>query len=184
MLAMLRKMLAYKAWANELTYDAVEALPPGEDQSPRVTRWESIAYTLSHVMVVDDIFRCHLEGRLHAYTFRNIDARLPTTAIRERQRELDHWYRNLASRLDDAALEDVVTFEFVGGGQGAITRAEILMHVVNHATYHRGLVSDMMCQIPADMPANDLPVFLRDVWNPSMELPVVGKAGAAFGSGA
>lgn len=171
MLAMLRKMLAYKSWANQLTFGAVEALPPGEDQLPRATRWESITYTLSHVLVVDDIFRCHLEGRPHAYTFRNIEARLPTAAIRERQREMDNWYRNFAWGLDDSMLAEVVSFEFVGGGEGAMTRAEILIHIVNHGTYHRGLVSDMMCQIPAEMPTNDLPVFLRDAWNSSMEVP-------------
>jgi len=172
--AMLRKMLAYKSWANELTYDAVEALPPGEDQKPRKTRWESIAYTLSHVLVVDDIFRCHLEGRPHGYRFRNMDDRLPTAALRERQREMDDWYRALAAGLDDAALAEVVTFTFVGAGQGAMTRAEILIHVVNHGTYHRGLVSDMMAQIPAEMPVNDFPVFLRDVWNVSR--PEMGQA--------
>ncbi len=172
MLAMLRKLLAYKSWANELTFDAVEALPSGEDRAPRVTRWESIAYTLSHVLVVDDIFRCHLTGRQHRYTFRNVDERLETGAIRERQREMDCWYRELASNLDEPALAEIVKFEFVGGGRGAMTRADILLHVVNHGTYHRGLVSDMMCQIPAGMPANDLPVFLRDVWNAESASPL------------
>jgi uncharacterized damage-inducible protein DinB len=160
----LKKMLAYKAWANELTFDAVGALPVGEDQLLRATRWESIAYTLSHVLVVDDIFRCHLSGKSHRYTFRNVEERLEIVTIRDRQREMDCWYREFASGLDEATLEQIVTFEFVGGGRGAMTRADIFMHVVNHGTYHRGLVSDMMCQIPADMPTNDLPVFLRDSW--------------------
>lgn len=164
MLAILRKMLAYKSWANELTYGAVEALPPGEAQAPRVTRWESIAYTLSHVLVVDDIFRCHLTGRSHSYSFRNVEERLGIATLRDRQREMDCWYREWTSGLDENALADVVEFDFVGGGRGAMSRADMLLHVVNHGTYHRGLVSDMLCQIPADMPVNDLPVFLRDVW--------------------
>lgn len=166
MLELLAKMLAYKAWANELTFTAIEALPPGEDQAPRATRWESIAYTLSHVLVVDDIFRHHLTGRPHFYSFRNLKERLSVTEIRDRQREMDRWYCKTASTMDEAALATIVMFEFAGGAHGAMTRAEILLHVVNHATYHRGLVSDMMCQIPADIPANDLPVFLRDVSQP------------------
>src|SRR5256885_7587344 len=36
------------------------------------------------------------------------------------------------------------SFEFVGGGQGAMTREQIVLHVVNHGSYHRGFVSDMM----------------------------------------
>jgi uncharacterized damage-inducible protein DinB len=34
---------------------------------------------------------------------------------------------------------------------------------VNHKTYHRGQVADMMYQVPARPPVTDLPVFLRDV---------------------
>src|SRR2546429_6681738 len=40
----------------------------------------------------------------------------------------------------------------------------IVLHVVNHGSYHRGFVSDMMYQVPFVPPANDLPVFLRDCY--------------------
>ena len=43
-----------------------------------------------------------------------------------------------------------------------MSRLEMLMHVVNHGTYHRGFVGDLMYQVPAMLPANDLPVFLRE----------------------
>jgi uncharacterized damage-inducible protein DinB len=44
-----------------------------------------------------------------------------------------------------------------------MTRGEMLLHVVNHTTYHRGFVADLFFQIPARPPTTDLPVFLRDV---------------------
>ena len=44
-----------------------------------------------------------------------------------------------------------------------MTRGDMLLHVVNHKTYHRGYVADMLCQVPARPPTMDLPVFLRDV---------------------
>jgi uncharacterized damage-inducible protein DinB len=44
-----------------------------------------------------------------------------------------------------------------------MTRGEILLHIVNHTSYHRGFVGDMMYQIPVRAPTTDLPVFLRDV---------------------
>jgi uncharacterized damage-inducible protein DinB len=160
--ATLEKLIAYRAWADELTFSTVNALPSGEAGRPRATRWESITYTLSHVLVVDDIFKHHLEGRRHGYTYRNMDVRLGITELWERQRGMNRWYADFAAQLDLDGLAEVVRFEFVGGGQGEMTRSEILLHVVNHGTYHRGLISDMLCQVPADMPANDLPVFLRD----------------------
>ena len=159
---MLDKLLSYKAWTNELTFSTVSALPPGEAERPRQTRWESIAYTLSHVLVVDDIFKHHLEGERHNYNYRNIDARLDISDLWERQRKMDRWYAAFGARVRPDALNETISFEFVGGGKAEMTRAEILLHIVNHGTYHRGLISDMLCQVPADMPANDLPVFLRD----------------------
>ena len=52
---------------------------------------------------------------------------------------------------------------FVGGGEGTMTCAEILMHLVNHTTYHRGYIADMLYQVPANPPTTDLTVFIRDV---------------------
>ena len=43
-----------------------------------------------------------------------------------------------------------------------MTRGEILMHVVNHATYHRGWVSDQFFQVPAKPPTTDWNVFLTE----------------------
>lgn len=65
--------------------------------------------------------------------------------------------------VTDAELNETVRFTFVGGGEGAMTRGEILLHVVNHTTYHRGFVANLFSQIPAQPPTTDLPVFLRDV---------------------
>src|ERR1700724_143348 len=41
-----------------------------------------------------------------------------------------------------------------------MTRGAILLHVVNHATYHRGWIAEMFFQVPATTPTTDLPVFL------------------------
>lgn len=158
MIDTLKMMLAYKEWANAITYEVVTGLPPGEAERLRATRWESISYTLSHVLAVDDIFRCHLLGIPHAYEVRNFEAPMPLAELRERQCEMDAWYCGLATELREGSLEDVIEFEFVGGGPGAMRRADILLHVVNHGTYHRGLISDMLCHVPADMPANDLTI--------------------------
>jgi len=42
-----------------------------------------------------------------------------------------------------------------------MTREAILLHVVNHATYHRGHIADMMYDSSVEPPTTDLPVFLR-----------------------
>jgi uncharacterized damage-inducible protein DinB len=41
-------------------------------------------------------------------------------------------------------------------------RSDILLHVVNHATYHRGHIAMMMYGLAGSVPTTDLPVFLRE----------------------
>ncbi len=38
--------------------------------------------------------------------------------------------------------------------------SEIIFHVVNHTSYHRGFVADLFCQVLARPPLTDLPVYL------------------------
>jgi uncharacterized damage-inducible protein DinB len=76
---------------------------------------------------------------------------------------MDRWYIELVDRLSDRELAETIRFEFVGGGDGAMTRGEIVLHLVHHATYHRGFVGDMLNQAQVRPPATDLTVYLRDV---------------------
>lgn len=155
-------LLRYKDWADALTYRSIFALPDGEATRMRQTSFGTMAHTLNHVLVVDDIFRHHLEGRVHGYTARNTETTPPLADLHTRQREMNSWLIKHASALSSDAMNETVHFTFVGGGEGAMTREAIFLHLVNHATYHRGFVNDMMYQVPARPPANDLPVFLRE----------------------
>lgn len=157
---LVRLLIRYKAWANGITFPAILALPVGEALRPRATRFGNIVHTLNHVYVVDDIFRAHLEGRRHGYLARNTDEPPSLADLWDAVQALDQWYVSYATGLSDAGLRELVPFQFVDGGAGAMTRAEILLHVVNHGTYHRGFVGDMLYQVPAPFPANDLSVFL------------------------
>ena len=78
-------------------------------------------------------------------------------------RILAEGYNHVTSTNDPTAHAEVVDFRFVDGGAGAMTRGDMLLHVVNHKTYHRGYVADMLYQAGSRPPVMDLPVFLRDV---------------------
>jgi uncharacterized damage-inducible protein DinB len=168
----LRMLVRYKAWADELTYDTVMRLPDGEALKPRPTRFGNMVHTLNHVFVVDDIFRHHVEGRRHGYLARNTDDTPVVGDLRRAVRAMNNWYINFVEKMRAEDLGQVVNFEFVGGGAGAMTRETIILHVVNHATYHRGFVGDMMYQVPFMPPSNDLPVFLRDYYRGSAHSPI------------
>ncbi len=153
----------YKAWADDLTFSAISKLPEGEATKKRQTRFGNMVHTLNHIYVIDDIFKAHILGNSHYYTARNTEDCPPFSHLWERQREMDKWYVGYAENTPEETLSEIVSFQFVGGGEGSMSRVDMIIHVVNHSTYHRGFVGDLMYQVPATLPANDFPVFLRDI---------------------
>lgn len=158
-----RMLTRYNAWADKLMFEAVAALPEGEATKPRTSLFRNIVHTLNHNYIIDRIFQTHLQGREHGFTARNTADYPQLDELWRLQRETDDWFVAWSDDLTEAAADEIVDFTFVGGGQGRMSRSDILLHVVNHTTYHRGFVADLFYQIPARPPTTDLPVFLRDV---------------------
>lgn len=158
----LRAMTRYKSWANEQTFAAVLALPEDEALKRRDTLFGSIAHTLNHNLVIDQVWQAHLEGRPHGFEARNTPTHPPLAEMWEAQRRMDAWFVACSDGLTEAAALEPVGFAFIGGGDGRMSRADMVMHVVTHGCYHRGFVAEMMFQIPVRPPATDMPVFLRD----------------------
>ena len=157
---LLQTMTKYRAWADHLTYAALSHVPEHELTKLRPTTFGTIARTLHHIQIVDEIFQAHLEGRAHGHTARTQDSAPPIPVLEERAVELNAWWIDFADNLPAGQLNEPVLFRFVSGKEGRMTPAEIIHHVVTHATYHRGYVDDMMYQIPVKPPATDLSVFL------------------------
>ena len=119
-----RRLARYRRWADQLTFDAVAALPPGEATKQRPTLFKTMIGTLNHSYLIDLVWQAQPEGRDHGLEARNL------------------------------VLHQ-------GCPLSAMSRGDILVHVVNHATYHRGWIAEMFFQVPARSPATDRPVYLR-----------------------
>lgn len=159
----LRLMAKYRAWADKLTFDAVAALPAGEPSKERPTLFKSIIGTLNHNHVVDLIWQAHLEGRPHGFRARNLVLYPHLPDLWAAQQKINAWFVDWAQAQSESSFRELVRFTFVSGEAGAMTRGEMLLHVVNHATYHRGWVAEMFFAVPARNPTTDLPVFLQEI---------------------
>ncbi len=158
-----RMLTRYNQWANKLIFDAVAALPEGEATRPRVSLFKNMVHMLNHGYVIDRIFQAHLEGRPHGYTARNTPDHPPLGELWRAQQEIDAWYIDWSDTLTPAAIDEKVNFTYVGGGEGTLSRGEILLHIINHTTYHRGFVGEMIYGLKIRAPTTDLTVYLRDV---------------------
>jgi uncharacterized damage-inducible protein DinB len=165
-------MLArYKVWADKVMFDGVAALPPGEAGRERKTLFKTIIGTLNHIYIVDLIWQAHLEEREHAFKARNILLYPELPALWAAQQKMNDWIVDWAGAQSEASLGKDVPFTFVNGTKAAMKRGEMFLHLVTHASYHRGWIAEMFFDADARPPQTDLPVFL-------CEAPQDGRASA------
>ncbi|RMH85995.1 DUF664 domain-containing protein [Pseudomonas sp. AOB-7] len=152
----------YKRWADQLFFDSLGELPAEELSRERAGPIKSMIGVLNHMYVVDRIWQAHLQHRDHGFTSRQA---MPYPALAElcqAQREVDDWYVDWSAQLSESSLDEVIDFAFVSGNRGSMTAGAMLLHVVNHATYHRGWLVQMYFEIPAMPPLTDLCVYLTE----------------------
>lgn len=158
----LTKLLRYKAWADDCLYMSLAKLPDAVLTAQQPIIFGSILRTLNHVYAMDLVWKAHLEGTTHGFTSRNPDDCPTFDQLQTDQRTIDDWYLDYAEVLQPDHGREVLEIAFIGGGGAPMSRTEILQHVVNHTTYHRGHIADMVYPIPAKPPVTDFPVFLRE----------------------
>jgi len=160
------QMLArYTKWANQTLFDALLLAPAHIVTAERKTGAGSLIKTLAHIYVIDQIWRGHLLEQDHGHKTRNLPETPPLDELIALQLASDDWYINYADMLTPQIYDESLAFIFVDGGKGEMTRGSMLLHVVNHKTYHRGYVAQMMYESSCRPPAIDLPVFLRDAYS-------------------
>ena len=75
--------------------------------------------------------------------------------------ETDAWFETYASAIAISSLNDKVSFRFTDGDTGAMTREEILLHVITHGSYHRGNVGQVLKSISVTPPRDLYTKFLH-----------------------
>ena len=93
---------------------------------------------------MDDVWHCHLRGKEHSYASRRPNDCPDLRTLYKLQTNLDAWFIDYATNLSIEMSSEEVGFQFIGGGAGTMKRFDILFHVVNHGTYHRGHVGTML----------------------------------------
>lgn len=161
-LCQLQMLTRYRRWANRLLFQALAPMPEVALAAPQPIVFGSLLRTLNHVHCMDLVWQAHLLGVPHGSTSRNPEDCPGFAPLRSAQEHIDDWYVRYAQTLSEQDAKECIRFSFIGGGAGEMSRGDMLLHVVNHATYHRGHVAAMMYGLSVPPPTTDLPVFLRD----------------------
>jgi uncharacterized damage-inducible protein DinB len=152
-----RLHLRYSAWASRRLVEAVRGVPDADFEKPVGISHGSVQGTLAHILWADWLWFTRVVGPVEQ-PGRTRDAL--EVVWPELQKKWVAW----AERASEAELNRVVEYKSILDGQMARTPAwQIVLHVVNHATLHRGQVMGMLRQMGVAPPPTDLMFFYREL---------------------
>ncbi len=154
-LRIFRKLALMNRLANGRLHRACAALPSGAYEADRPSFFGSIRATLNHILLVDRFYLNALEGRgldrADLEEARNCPD-LPQLALWQAQS--DDRLIAFVEGLSAAALERVVTVD--RGTRAQHDRCDdLLSHVFQHQTHHRGQVHGPLSMTPVPPPQLD-----------------------------
>jgi len=163
MKAHFQRMAAYNRWANARLYEAAGKLPPAELAAPRSGFFPSLLKTLNHILVGDTIWLGRLDGKGSPGVTR-LDQILHTdfAALEAARSALDERIIGFVDGLSPARLGDDLVYRTTAGDPMVTPVSQVLAHVFNHQTHHRGQAHAMLSSTDVAPPPLDLIYFLRE----------------------
>ena len=151
--------LRYKHWADRRTLDAVARIDVRHFPSAMAFARQQ----LNHMVRVEELFRARLLGEKEPHSSTNSDAVPGLEELDLRLSASNDWLQAYAGSLDPGARARSIRFRFVDGLRGALSREEVLFHLVNHGTYHRGAIGHALDLAQAPRPADTYTVFIHSM---------------------
>jgi len=160
MISEIVELYEFNRWANQRILDAVTALSSEQFARDLKSSFPSVRDTLVHVLGADWIWLSRWQGVSPTQT---PDWGLTTLAsIRSRWEQIENERTAFLERLTPDALHGVLEYRTLKGDPFSNPLWQLLRHVVNHSTYHRGQITTMLRQLGAPTVSTDLVQFYRE----------------------
>ena len=151
----------YHRWADARLFAALADLSDTERKADRKAFFGSIHGTANHLLVVARAWMGRLEGR--DYGIRALDEELYDdfvglhAAVEDMDDHIVAWVEGLSA----ARWDKPCTYKTMTGETQTTPVPELLGHLFNHATHHRGQIHHMIGAAGSAPPPLDLIYFLR-----------------------
>lgn len=148
----------YTLWASLRLLDAAGRLTDDELRRDLGVSHGSVLGTLQHIYYADRVWLARLEGRTLP-AFMDPEPGPDVAALKEHWPVVIKGLRDFAELAPEELLEGPLTFQRLNGDKYSLTHWKVLLHVVNHATLHRGQVMGMLRQLGHVPPGTDYLFF-------------------------
>jgi len=154
-------LVDYHYWARDRIIEAITRLSPEQYTREVVSSFRSVRDTVVHTYAAEWVWYQRWQGESPTALIPG-DRFADVESLRRAWIDLEHQIRaHLVSR-GEADLSAVIEYRLLNGTPGATPFWQMLQHVVNHGSYHRGQVTTLLRQLGATPPESmDLITFYR-----------------------
>jgi len=144
----LQTLVDYHYWARDRLLDAIEPLNAEQWRRDLGSSFKSIHETVAHIYAAEWAWHQRWQGNSPTALFPA--EKLPDVAsVRGAWSELEAKVRGFLAGLGEDGIARVFEYRLLNGSEGSSPFWQMLQHVVNHASYHRGQVTTMLRQLGA-----------------------------------
>jgi uncharacterized damage-inducible protein DinB len=158
----LRSHFDYTAWASRRLVSAVSSLPAEELKKDFQTADHSILGTLVHVYAADRLWLGRIQGNLPA-RFIDPEKDMRMDVLQNDWPQLHSQWQGWTAGHDDDSLRQKLSYKDLKGNPYETPLWQIVLHVVNHGTHHRGQVSGFLRALGYTPPPLDLIFYYREM---------------------
>jgi len=145
----LTQLLAYEKWANKKILDALKTLPEQDERCLEL---------MAHILLVQMVWHNRIVNQPQPpiWDKKNLDELYKMHEINNKT--LDAFFE----KLNDKDCYSVVNYKDSKGNPYENTLKDLLTHLFNHSTHHRGQIKERLRGKIAEMPMTDFIFFLRE----------------------
>ena len=151
----------YHLWANQLLLDAINQLPEEKQTQTVASSFDSLLKTVLHIWDAESIWwqRMKLSERV-VRPSENFSGNMKEAAesLLQKNRQWHEWVTSAQEHM----LQHVFRYQNTKKEQFKQPVYQMLLHIFNHGTYHRGQLVTMLRQLGVEkIPQTDFIVWSR-----------------------
>jgi uncharacterized damage-inducible protein DinB len=153
-LAILNELFDHNYWARDRQLQACAALTQEQFLRPLGNSFPSLRDTLAHLLAAEWLWLERWRG--HSPRTLLSPEEFPTVAVLcARWQTVEREMRVFLAGLNDAALDDVLSYVNTRGQTWTYPLSRMLLHLLEHQNYHRGQVTALLRQLNVQPPTVD-----------------------------
>jgi uncharacterized damage-inducible protein DinB len=157
-----RNLINFHYWARNRMLDAVDPLTQEQFVRELGGSFGSVRNTVVHTLSAECVWLSRWKGE-NPPGMLSPDGYPDPASVRRAWTDSEAKLRQFFELVDEAGLQTVVPYQLFSGLASASPLWQMLQHVVNHASYHRGQVTTLLRQLGAAPPKGmDLITFYRE----------------------